>query len=299
MFSKVIIIKTLIEPIKVYQHPDTDSSSLSFSMKRMEDLYELAKGKADHPHRHAYFTIIWAIQANGIHRMDFEDYPIGNNHLFFVSPGQVHQLIAHEKPYGWVLNFSESFLIQNNIRRNFITDIHLFRNSGTSPALVPNPDQSKNLTEVIQLLEKTWEQDIPFKYEAIGALLKLFLIYANDACTLPEEQHTQQTQAGKSILSDFKTLVEQHFTKEHKVGFYADQLAVSTDHLNKTVKSLIGQSPKSFIQDRIILEAKRLLKFTNHSAKALSYQLGFEEPAHFSAFFKKCTGASVRTFRGK
>ncbi|MCB0640310.1 MAG: helix-turn-helix domain-containing protein [Phaeodactylibacter sp.] len=285
------------EPIKTYPYPDAEEQQLSFSIKRMEDLHRRAQGRPDHPHRHGYFTVIWAWEAAGLHRIDFEDYPLGPNHLFFLSPGQVHQLLPSHTPTGWVLNFSEAFLAQNNIRRTFITDLNLFRPSGVNPALIPDASKTERLKQVLQLLEDGWQSDMALKSEALGALLKLFLIYANEACTLPPEQHTQQTQAGRTILRSFKELVEQHYHQAHKVRYYADKLAVTTDYLNKTVKALTGQNAKAYIQNRVVLEAKRLLHFTDLSAKELSYQLGFEEPAHFSAFFKNCTGQSPTAFR--
>lgn len=263
----------------------------------MEDLHDLADGLPDQPHRHAYFTVIWALEASGIHRIDFEDYPIGPNTLFFISPGQIHQLIPSGPPMGWVLNFSEAFLVQNAIPRHFITDLNLFRPSGSTAALLPDADQSRQLKQVIELLEECQQNALPHKMEAMGALLKLFLLFANAACTLPPDQHTQQTQAGMTILRDFKSLVEQHFRQAHKVGFYAETLAVTSDYLNKTVKALTGQTAKAYIQNRIVLEAKRMLHFSDFSAKAISYRLGFEEPAHFSAFFKNCTGQSPTAFK--
>ena len=81
------------------------------------------------------------------------------------------------------------------------------------------------------------------------------------------------------------------------VSDYASELAVTADYLNKTVKNSTGKSAKEHIQSKLIVEAKRTLLFTNISNKELSYQLGFEESAHFNNFFKKTTGITPSDFR--
>ena len=74
-------------------------------------------------------------------------------------------------------------------------------------------------------------------------------------------------------------------------------LAVTADYLNKTVKNITGKPAKEHIQSKLIVEAKRTLLFSNISSKELSYELGFEESAHFNNFFKKTTGFSPTEFR--
>jgi len=81
------------------------------------------------------------------------------------------------------------------------------------------------------------------------------------------------------------------------VSEYADEMAVTSDYLNKTVKNLTGKSAKDHIQSKLITEAKRSLLFSNITNKELSYALGFDESAHFNNFFKKITGQTPSEFR--
>ena len=112
-----------------------------------------------------------------------------------------------------------------------------------------------------------------------------------------EHTHTQLTEVGTSKLKQFKDLIEKHFKAWHSVGQYADALNVTSDHLNRVVKSLTGKSAKEHIQDRIVVAAKRMLYFSSASAKEIAYELGFGEPGHFSQFFKKQTSVSPSQFR--
>lgn len=287
----------MMTEIKTYELAQDDS--LTFEYQRMEILHEIHEGKTDLPHRHNYYTIIRVESGKGLHRIDFQEYKLENNNVFFIAPNQIHQLIPTEKPFGEVIKFSKNFLHQNNIRESFISDVNLFQDYGYSPPLPIDEIQLERLQVVGKQMQEISTQNTDFSYEALGALLKLFLIYCNNACSLNKNDNSEIMHAGVLILREFKDLVEQNYTSKHQVKNYAEMLAVSSDHLNKTIRTLLGKTAKEYIQNRIIVEAKRLLLFSQISAKELAWTLGFEEPSHFSAFFKKCTGESISAFRAK
>ena len=99
------------------------------------------------------------------------------------------------------------------------------------------------------------------------------------------------------ILRAFKNRVNTDYKTEHSTSYYAEKLNITPDHLNRTIKSTIGKTAKEYIQSRIITEAKRLLYFSELSTKEIGFELGFNEPANFSAFFKKATSFSPSTFQ--
>ncbi|MCB9285591.1 MAG: helix-turn-helix domain-containing protein [Lewinellaceae bacterium] len=265
----------------------------------MEDVYVQHQGKPDTPHMHDYYTILFVEKARGRHLIDFQEYELGGPSVFFISPGQVHQIVEEEPPKGHVITFSRQFLAENNIRECFIEDINLFKDYAQSPPLKLTTGSFRELIELVNGMEDALHSGRSFQYEALGAYLKLFLITCHNICDLSHDSNTQAVEAGLSILRTFKSEVEKHYTHEHQVNFYAGLLSVTPDHLNKTVKSLIGKSAKEYIQSRIITEAKRLLLHSSLTAKEIAYQLGFQDPAHFSKFFKTCTKETVRGFKSK
>jgi AraC-like DNA-binding protein len=269
----------------------------SLRLQTMEDIYRAARGQVDHPHRHDYYTVIIVEQGTGEHRVDFQSFPLAERQVHFVSPGQVHQLVATAEPRGWVLSFTTAFLLRNGIQPAFIADINLFRDYGQAPPLELTPRGFAALRPLLAGLREAQQQPGPFQYEAIGAWLKLLLIACRHQCSLTDQQHTQLAEAGGELLRGFKALVEAHFTQWHKVSDYAQALAITADHLNKTIKSLIGVTAKQYIQSRLTVAAKRELLFSAITVKELAYDLGFDTPSHFSAFFKNCTGLSPRAFR--
>ncbi|WP_299245556.1 AraC family transcriptional regulator [uncultured Aquimarina sp.] len=282
--------------IKTYKLTDETEKQIVFDIKKMEDIYDKAGGKIDTPHRHDFYIILLVSKAKGIHIIDFNEFLLEDCQVFFLSPGQVHQILEEQKSYGWVITFSRQFLIKNNIDYRFIEDINLFQDYGYTPPLSLNETQLEKLnTYSVQIFE-TYHIDSKFKLEAIGALLKLLLIYSNNICDISRKD-PQQLHAGSTILKEYKNLVEEHFSDWHKVHQYAETLHVTPDHLNRTIKSLIGKTAKEYLQSRIIVAAKRLLSFSGKTTKEIGYELGFSEPANFSNFFKKCTSFSPSKFR--
>ncbi len=269
-----------------------------FYLGDMGEIYDQAEGKTDVPHRHDYYTVLLIEQAEGTHLVDYKTYSFQPLQVFFVSPGQVHQVAANTKPDGSVFTFSRDFLVANNIPESFITNINLFQAFGDAPPLQLDQLTFERLQAIIKQMRECLPMELTYRSRALGALLQLFLIHCNNSSTINPRQLDEEN-AGVCILRDFKHLVEQRYSEWHKVNDYAAEVHLSSKYLSQTVKQFTGKSAKEFIQDRLLLEAKRLLLHTDLTAKEIAYRIGFEEPLHFSSFFKKKAGISPTQFRAK
>lgn len=276
--------------------PSLRKPQLNFNLQKMELIYEQALGKADEPHRHDYFTVLFVEEAKGQHIVDYISYTFGEKQVYFVGPGQVHQVDLSQKPKGWVITFSRAFLMENNIPEDFITNLNLFRTFGENPPLDIDLETFPRLCQIILEMEKCLPEGLIYRNRALGALLQLFLIYCNNSQLLDTTQLDEED-SRVCLLRDFKNLLEREYQNWHKVITYASELNLTSKHLSQTVKNLTGKTAKEFIQDRLILEAKRLLLHTDMSVKEIAYAIGFEEPLHFSAFYKKHTGQSPSEFK--
>ncbi len=283
-------------PIKQYKNVNGLDEHVNFRISRMEDIYDERDGETDTPHRHSYYTVLFTLDADGTHVIDFNSYPLQSEEVYFISPGQVHQVIEKRRSKGYGILFSPDFLVENNIPVSFIDDLHLFSGCGENPPLKLNTSEIRELQRISEEIVRLYHSNDKFKELAIGSYLKLFLIQCNNLCSL-SPGNSRQTEAGNIILKKFKTMVEEQHQYKHSISDYARALHITPDHLNKVVKSLIGKSAKEYVQERIILSAKRMLYFTEFPAKHIGYELGFSEPANFSAFFKKGTGVSPSSFR--
>lgn len=282
--------------IKTYNRVDHTDDRISFRISRMEDIYDERGGNADVPHRHDYYTIVFPMDAEGRHIIDFRSFDLRPSQVFFIAPGQVHQVIENKRSVGFAILFSPEFLMENNIPFSFVDDLNLFRSYGDTPPMELSDAEVKELSAISEEMMRITSTNLKFKEMAIGSYLKLFLIRCNNLCTL-DPVHPQEEEAGNTILKKFRELVEIHHTEDHQASMYAARLSVTPDHLNRVVRSLIGKNAKEMIQDRIVLSAKRMLYFTDLTAKEIGFRLGFNEPANFSAFFKKETGLSPSAFR--
>jgi AraC-like DNA-binding protein len=263
----------------------------------MEDIDDKLQGAADDPHRHNYYTVIWPFTASGRHIIDFREYPIVPDHIFFVSPEQVHQVIVEGHPSGVVIQFTCTFLEKYGIREEFISNLRLFRNSDETPPIPLTDIMKPRLKMFSDNMLQAFQIAGNMQFDTIGAWLKLFLIECNSHCSLQPDPNPQNAEVGRTIVRGFKEAVEKHFHQWHQVKEYADMLNVTPNYLNEVIKIAIGQSAKDFIQTRIVLEAKRKSLFTLLSNKEIGFSLGFEDPAHFSKFFKSYTGQSLQEFR--
>ncbi len=274
-----------------------NGESVDFAIRTVNEVVSLFGPLNDVPHRHNYYTVLWSQNASGVHRIDYKEYQMQANDIFFVDPGQVHQVLHNNNPEGIVILFSCQFLDKNYIDKTFISNLGLFSEIGETPPIKIDDKTAKSLTVISQNMIDAFNSDDTFRFDSIGAYLKLFLIECNKFARHALSDNTQTIQSSKSILRKFKELLEMHFVEWHKVNEYAAQLNITPDYLNNAIKSGIGKTAKELIQQRIVLEAKRLGLHTEFSTKEIAYQLGFEDPSHFSRFFKNAENQSFADFK--
>ena len=274
-----------------------NDAPVPFVIKSMANMGIHEEGLAESPHRHNYFSIVWSLTATGKHIIDFKTYPLLPQHVFFVSPDQVHQVITDPEPTGYIILFTPEFLEKNSIRNDFIANLKLFQKSDETPPLQLDAEMTETLKPFADKMLEAFNTQHEMYLETIGAYLKLFLIACNRHCSYSSNTNTQSVEVGKALVKNFRALVEKHYMNWHQVKEYADTLNITPNYLNEVIKLSINASAKDFIQNRLILEAKRLLVFTSKNAKEIGFELGFEDPSHFSKFFKSNTGQSFQLFK--
>lgn len=131
--------------------------------------------------------------------------------------------------------------------------------------------------------------------DMLQMLLKRLIIITT---RLAKEQYVDQLPDNRfDLIRQYNMLVEKKFKQEHEVQFYAAELNKSPKTLSNLFARSNHKSPLKIIHERIIIEAKRLMHYTDKSSKEIAYELGFEDAAHFSHFFKKMTGQNITTMK--
>lgn len=271
--------------------------NVDFAIRTVEQVVKIFGNQTDIPHRHNYYTVLWSQNNSGKHIIDYKEYEMLTNDIFFVTPGQVHQVLHKNAPRGIVILFTCQFMEKNYINHNFINNLNLFSEIEDSPPIRIDQKSGKKLQLITNQMIETFNEDGEYRFDTIGAYLKLFLIECNKFAPGLKSDNTQTIQSSKSIIRKFKEILEQNFFITHKVIDYAEKLNITPDYLNSVIKSSIGKTAKELIQQRILLEAKRYGLHSNLSTKEISYELGYDEPSNFSRFFKKHEGISFVEFK--
>ncbi|MNY31850.1 HTH-type transcriptional activator Btr [compost metagenome] len=136
----------------------------------------------------------------------------------------------------------------------------------------------------------------PFSESVLKSYLQLVLALCSKEKSL-QLVHTDVYQNELTVSLKFQELLESAFLFERSVQFYADELALGIDSFSKKVKKELGKSPSQLIQDRVVLEAKKMLHLTYLSVKEIAAKLQFEDEFYFSRYFKKNVGISPSGFR--
>lgn len=142
-----------------------------------------------------------------------------------------------------------------------------------------------------------WEADDRFQGEMFRTLLKHLIIKLTRLAKSQSTLYQDFSDEKLDIVRRLSVLIELHYKKEHSVKFYADALNKSPKTLSNIFLNLKQQAPSKLIYNRIILEAKRNLNYTDKTAKEIAYELGFEDVSSFSRFFKRNTGMNISSFK--
>ncbi len=247
------------------------------------------------PHRHNYFVIIWVKKGSGTHMIDLEQFNLQDDTVYCISPGQIHQLKPLPGAEGYVIAFTNAFMGVQEESYDLLFNSGLFSRLKHTPVISVNQEMREEMNDMVLRMEKEFSNYYLLRAEILKGYLKIFLIYLTRQFPGPkkEEGHSKHME----LTQRFLDLIEQGFTQKRMVSDYAQELVVSANYLNEVIKKVTGFSASHHIQQRIVLEAKRHALYTSLSMKEVAYQLGFDDLAHFSKFFKKSAGISFTDFK--
>ena len=269
-----------------------------FNIIKVEDL-SLSGNKPVSFTRRSYFKVSIVHGHSMIHYAD-QCMEVADSALVFTNPMiPYYWERISEKQTGQICIFTEDFFS----RFGGITDYPVFQSSGH--AVIPlNTEEVVQFNNVFLRLLKELESSYTYKYDLLRCLLM----------ELIHEAQKLQPAYGISLLGSnaferitllFNELLERQFPIElndqrlklNSPGAFANQLNIHVNYLNKALKEITGETTSGLIGNRIMQEAKILLKSTTWPVNEIAWSLGFEEPNHFSSFYKRHTGITPKQFR--
>jgi len=267
-------------------------SELLIDLIRLESLEKYII--EDKSHNLSYYDITLITGGSGTFCLDEFRFPIESKKLFFTSPMQVRKWETDQVPKGLVLIFEEEFLGSFFNDSEFVQRLSYFNTTCKEPVLPLNDSDFEYLKNIFQNIEEEVVKPEKKDNHILRALLYQVLVWLNRQFL--QSNSLSEPVSGKYVF-EFRKLVNQFFNDQHSVNFYADQLHVTSGHLNDVVKQNFGISAKEFIQNRVFLEAKRLLLYSQLSVSEIAWKLNFQDDSYFVRAFKNKVGCTPHSFK--
>jgi len=210
-------------------------------------------------------------------------YCISSRQLIMISPGPITT--------GYLITFTVGFLM---LPRNYVNPLY----SGSLFNCMPLSVDDKTFSELKRMfisIRNEYTSTSVFRKEILREYLKITLLYLFRLDRASQDQSQYITSA--TVINRFFELLDQHYTTKKKVSDYAALMSISANHLNYIIKKYSGHPVSHHISCQVINEATKLALYTNKSMKEIAFDLGFDENAHFSKFFKKVHGCTFSNFR--
>ena len=250
------------------------------------------------PHLHYFYEILWFEQGTGKHTVDFVEYDIQPNTIFFISPGQVHHFDHTQGYKGVSIKMCTDFMKDEADTNNTLLKYSVFHTFDTAPFYRVSEKAAETLQHLVEQMEVEMNcQNCFGNTDILKALIRIFLIHVLRHGVQDSELPLNNLKPAHILFIKFRKLVEQEYRNLHTVQEYANRLNVAQRTLHKCVNECSHTSPLAFINERIMLEAKRLVKYSNLMIKEIAFNLGFDDPSYFIKLFKKKTGYLPSDFR--
>ncbi|MFF5476363.1 helix-turn-helix domain-containing protein [Streptomyces sp. NPDC012935] len=228
------------------------------------------------------------------HMIDFAEYEAQAGDLLWIRPGQVHRFATTGAYRGTVLTMQPGFLPRATVEATGLYRYDL------PPLLHPDEAQLGALRSALAHLRREYQDTTTLPLSLHTSVLRhsltaFLLRLAHLAASSAEAERRQ----GGTTFTLFRDAVERGFATNHSVSAYADQLGYSRRTLVRAVRAATGETPKGFIDKRVILEAKRLLAHTEMPIGRVGAAVGFPDAANFSKFFHQHTETTPAAFRAE
>ncbi len=286
-------MKDLFQKYTIGHFINQPSNPTEFEITRFE---EMAEPEVEDVHKHTFYEILWVDEGYSRQVIDYQTYDLGPKSLFFISPGQVHEFESWQELKGGTIFFTEDFFLYNAQNKDKLFELTFLDNVYFNPQLLLGCQEYALFRNYIHLL-LTECQRPEANTDIVRSLLHILLLQVQRSI---ETQQTNVSSRRSIVLfKQFRQLLESHFAQGLTAENYADQLHITPHHLNRVVKEITSKKATEVIRSRSILEAKRLLSFSDAPVTEIAASLSYFDASYFSKIFKRETGKTPLAFRSE
>lgn len=271
-----------------YQYPED-----VFLIRKIRENFDAASID-EHPHRHSFYEFLYIISGTGQHEVDGITYPLRENTIHIIAKGQVHQFLFAKNIDGYLIRFQDSILPAVHSQKEGYYYTILYQINQYQNLFVQPTDRTlvnQLLTRMLQEYEGQTTRTLDLSL--IQHLLYPLLIIMNRYIMM----HTERQDYQQDQYIKFTSLLEKYYKQHHQLDLYAQQIGLTKRQLSLICQEKSGKTAKQLINDRVLTEAKRFLKYTTLSLKEISDRLGYKNAAYLCRRFKKETGLTPTEFK--
>ncbi len=250
----------------------------------------------DDIHKHTFYEILWTEKGMSKQTIDYKEYQVLPNSLFFISPNQVHQFEEWKPLTGGTILFTADFFLLNHNNKDKLFELSFLDNFYANPCIQLGKRNFADIKQTISLI--SIEQKRKDKSQTITQSLLHILLAQIQRC-IDTEAEKPISKKYLVVYKQFKNLLDNHFQENNTPSFFAEHLNITAHHLNLITKNVTGKTASEVIRARSILEAKRLLTFTELIVSEIATQLNYFDSSYFSKLFKAETGQTPMVFKNQ
>jgi AraC family transcriptional activator of pobA len=247
------------------------------------------------PHRHDYHELIWTRGGAGHHLIDGAVSVVEPNTVTLIGRGQVHVFERASGLHCAIVRFGDELLYGDVATR--ANPGWLLGSRGARKVAVPPGDIPRLESTIDTLAAETRRPADASSIDLQRHFLSALLLWLERWHEAAQTEQRGADDAELRLYRRFVGVLERDFARHHDTGHYADELRVPQSGLSRALAQVTGRVTKELITDRRMLEAARLLRFTDLTVGEVAFRAGFGDQLYFSRAFKRRYGEAPMAYR--
>ena len=305
--NRLVKFENFDEYFEYFKMPKSENKDILFENYEKNDGYYI---DSINPFEHKFYGILLSLEGQGDFKLGFLDSKLKCPAIYFITPNQKISWNIDNKSRlrKKMIAVTENFVNESPILNNMLFDFPFLHNDKPMAYLLKE-DQVQLFDEMFSNIEKLYKSNYNSKYELITLNIKIILLIIKDTFEMVDSENTnlknQLLNNNDKIIGDFFSLLNSEILDiskpkiNYNVKYFANRLNVHPNYLSKVLKDKTNKTAKQHLDYSYLEISKKLLTKSSMTIKEISFFLGFNEPAHFTSFFKRLVGFTPQSFRRK